>query len=204
MDSYSGSEPRLFISFRLGNESNDQPPRRGIDEEKMDSNDSFVTTASNAERPLTGDVPACNLDLESPESANPEEFVEASPTNPETEAMQENSLVENMSPSQKQQNSSGPPNVVSGDNTTPVLTAGSFLVESSSTDESCGEYIVRKWAQLSCSAEVGTSSQGGGTADKISESAVIELVPGQDVARQERWRQIQCPKLPSSIPQSCP
>ena len=53
MDSYSGSEPRLFISFRLGNESNDQPPRRGIDEEKMDSNDSFVTAASNAERPLT-------------------------------------------------------------------------------------------------------------------------------------------------------
>ena len=144
MDSFSGSEPRLFISFRLGNESNDQPPRRGIDEEKVDSNDSFVTAASNAERPLTEDVPACNLDLESPESANPEEFVEASPTIPETEAMQENSLVENMSSSQKQQNSSGPPNVVSGDNTSPVLTAGSFLVESSSTDESCGEYIVRK------------------------------------------------------------
>ena len=50
----------------------------------MDSNDSFVTAASNAEKLLTGDVPACNLDLESPESANPEEFVEASPTNPET------------------------------------------------------------------------------------------------------------------------
>ena len=204
MDSYSGSEPRLFISFRLGNESNDQPPRRGIDEAKMDRNDSFVTAASNAERLLTGDVPACNLDLESPESANPEEFVEASPTNPETEAMQENSLVENMPPSQKQQNSSGPPNVVSGDNTTPVLTAGIFLVESSSTDESCGEYIVRKWAQLGCSAEVGTSSQGGGTADKFSESAVIELAPGQDVARQEEMETysvsevafLDSPKLP--------
>ena len=204
MDSYSGSEPRLFISFRLGNESNDQPPRRGIDEKKMDSNDSFVTAASNAERPLTEDVPACNLELESPESANPEEFVEASPTNPETEAMQEISLVENMSFSQKQQNSSGPPNVLSGDNTTTVLTAGSFLVESSSTDESCGEYIVRKWAQLGCSAEVGTSNQGGGTADKFSESAVIELVPGQDVARQEEMETdsvsevalLDSPKLP--------
>ena len=86
---------------------------------------------------------------------------------------------------QKQQNSSGQPNVASGTNTTPDLTAGSFLVESSSTDESCGEYIVRKWAQLGCSAEVGTSSQGGGTADKFSESAAIELAPGQDVARQE-------------------
>ena len=170
----------------------------------MDSNDLFVTAASNAERPLTEDVPACNLDLEGPESAIPEEFVEASPTNPETEAMQENSLVENMSSSQKQQNSSGQPNVVSGDNTTPVLTAGSFLVESSSTDESCGEYIVRKWAQLGCSAEVGTSSQGGGTADKFSESAVIELAPGQDVARQEEMETdsvsevafLDSPKLP--------
>ena len=88
MDTYSGSEPRLFISFRLGNESNDQPPRLGIDEEKMDSSDSFVTVASNAERPLTGDVPAFNPDLENPESGNPGEFVEASPTNPETETVQ--------------------------------------------------------------------------------------------------------------------
>ena len=204
MDSYSGSEPRLFISFRLGNESNDQPPRRSIDEERMDSNDSFVTAASNSERPLTGDAPACNLDLESPNSANPEEFVAASPTNPESEATQENLLVENPHSSQMQLDSSGPTNVASGDNTTPVLTAGSFLVESSSTDESCEEYIVRKWAQLGCSAEVGTSSQGGGTADKFSESVAIELAPGQDVARQEEMETdsvsevafLDAPKLP--------
>ena len=204
MDSYSGSEPRLFISFRLGNESNDQPPRRSIDEERMNSNDSFVTAASNSERPLTGDGPACNLDLESPNSANPEEFVAASPTNPESEATQGNLLVENPHSSQMQLDSSGPTNVVSGDNTTPVLTAGSFLVESSSTDESCGEYIVRKWAQLGCSAEVGTSSQGGGTADKFSESVAIELAPGQDVARQEEMETdsvsevafLDAPKLP--------
>ena len=204
MDTYSGSEPRLFISFRLGNESNDQPPRFGIDEEKMDSSDSFVTAASNAERPLTGDSPACNPDLENPESGNLGEIVEVSPTNPETEAMQENLSVGNLPLIQKQQNSSGQPNVVSEANTTPDLTAGSFLVESSSTDESCGEYIVRKWAQLGCSAEVGTSSQGGGTADKFSESAAIELAPVQDAARQEEMETdsvsevafLDSPKLP--------
>ena len=204
MDSFSGSERRLFISFRLGNESNDQPPRRGIDEEKMDSNDSFVTAASNTERPLTGDVPACNLDVENPESAKPEELVEASSNNPETEAMPENLLEGNLPLSQTQQTSSGPPNVVSDVNTTPLLTAGKFLVGGSSTDESCGEYIVRKWAQLGCSAEVGTSSQGGGTADKLSESAVMELTPNQNVPSQEEMETdsvsevafLDSPKLP--------
>ena len=56
MDSYSGSEPRLFISFRLGNESNGQPRRRGADDEKMDSNDSFVTAIATTENQPTVDA----------------------------------------------------------------------------------------------------------------------------------------------------
>ena len=46
MDSYSGSEPRLFISFRLGDESNGQPLQLVAEEEKMDTTDSFVTASS--------------------------------------------------------------------------------------------------------------------------------------------------------------
>ena len=185
MDSYSGSEPRLFISFHLGNESNDQPPRRSTDEEKMDSNDSFVTAASNTEKQLTGDVTACNSDVETPESATPKELIQVSSPNLDTAAMTENLLEENASQWQTQLGSSYPSKALSENNTTPLLTAMSFPVESSSTDEICGEYIARKWAQLGCSAEAGTSSQGGGKVEMFSESSPLELLPNQDVRSQE-------------------
>ena len=51
MDSFLGSEPRLFISFRLGNESNGQPLQLVADEEKKDTTDSFVTASSNVGNP---------------------------------------------------------------------------------------------------------------------------------------------------------
>ena len=46
MDSYSGSGPRLFVSFRLGNELNDQPTQSLV-EERMDTSESFVTAISD-------------------------------------------------------------------------------------------------------------------------------------------------------------
>ena len=52
MDSYSGSEPRLFVSFRLGNESNSQPLQLNTEaEERMDTSESFVTASSQIESP---------------------------------------------------------------------------------------------------------------------------------------------------------
>ena len=47
MDSNSGSEPRSFVSFRLGNESNDQPTHLHT-EERMETSESFVTAISDA------------------------------------------------------------------------------------------------------------------------------------------------------------
>ena len=86
MDSYSGSEPRLFISFRLGNESNGQPPRRGADDEKMDSNDSFVTAIATTENQLTVNTSNRGSVIGDSGSIVHEEAVEISDDNLQTEA----------------------------------------------------------------------------------------------------------------------
>ena len=49
MDSYSGSEPRIFISFYLGNDTSGQPPQSSVEGERMETSDSFVTALSVAE-----------------------------------------------------------------------------------------------------------------------------------------------------------
>ena len=52
MDSFSGSEPRLFISFRLDNESNGRPLQLNAEcEERMDTSESFVTASSHIGSP---------------------------------------------------------------------------------------------------------------------------------------------------------
>ena len=185
MDSYSGSEPRLFISFRLGNESNGQPPRHSADEEKIDSNDSFVTAASNTESPNTRSAPVCNPNTQNVETVVTQNPIEACSQNIETEIMPDNPPEENLLQSETTLDRSGPSRIVPETTTTPLLTESNLAVESSSTDESCGEYIARKWEQLGCSEETGTFSQSGGNTEKISESVTIELTPQQDVLMQE-------------------
>ena len=179
MDSYSGSEPRLFISFRLGNESNGQPPRRGADDEKMDSNDSFVTAIATTEN-----QPSVDVSIRGPGGGDSGStvHVEAAGTshdNPETEATVENLPDENLSQNNSQQDFGGPSKTSSEASTTPLLMTGTLRAESSSTDKSCGEYIARKWRQLGCSSEAGTHGQSDGTSEKFSESAAIELAPQQ-------------------------
>ena len=161
----------------------------------MDSNDSFVTAASNTERPIFGDTPACNSDVENSDAAKLEGLIEASSNNPETGAMSVNKPEENFPQSQTQLNSSDSSKVASEANRTPILTTGNFHVDCSSTDESCEEYIARKWEQLGCSSEVGTSSQGGGNAEKSSESAAVELAPNQDVPSQEEMETDSVPEV---------
>ena len=60
--------------------------------------------------------------------------------------------------------------------------SGILRAESSSTDESCGEYFARKWRQLGCSSEAGTHGQSDGNSEKFSESAAMELAPQQGEA----------------------
>ena len=52
MDTFSGSEPRLFISFRLDNESNGRPLQLNEEgEDRMDTSESFVTASSHTGSP---------------------------------------------------------------------------------------------------------------------------------------------------------
>ena len=76
MDSYSGSEPRLFISFRLGNESNGQPLQVAADEEKMDTSVSFVTAASNVGNPSPTGTNTCGQPESEVNATSPEEVIE--------------------------------------------------------------------------------------------------------------------------------
>ena len=179
MDSYSGSEPHLFISFRLGNESNGQPPRRGADDEKMDSNDSFVTAIATSENQPTVDASIRGPGVGDSGSTVHVEAVGTSHDNPETDATVENLPDENLSRNNSQQDLGGPSKTSSEASTTPLLMTGTLRAESSSTDESCGEYIARKWRQLGCSSEAGTHGQSDGTSEKFSESAAMELAPQQ-------------------------
>ena len=181
MDSYSGSEPRLFISFHLGNESNGQPPRRGADDEKMDSNDSFVTAIATTEN-----QPAVNASIRDSGEGDSGSAVrvgaaETSHDNPETGATVENLPAENLSQNNSQQDSGGPSKISSQASNTPLFMTDTLRAESSSTDESCGEYIARKWQQLGCSSEAGTHGQSDCTSEKFSESVAMELAPKQGV-----------------------
>ena len=182
MDSYSGSEPRLFISFRLGNESNDQPPRRGADDEKMDSNDSFVTAIATTENQPTVNASIRGSVIGDSGSTVHEEAVGTSHDNPQTEATVENLSDENLAQNNSQQDLGGLSKTSSEASTTPLLMSGTLRADSSSTDESCGEYIARKWRQMGCSSEAGTHGQSDGNSEKFSESAAMELAPQQGEA----------------------
>ena len=184
MVSYSGREPRLFISFCLGNESNGQPPKRVADEEKMDGNDSFVTAASTAENPVVTDVNVGRQEKEGPESGNTAEVVVITPGNVETEAATESLHVEN-EPQRSVQEVPGVFLILPTTFNTLPTTSEIPHVESSSTDESCGAYIARKWEQLGCVSETGTSSQGDGKIVKASERVAMELAPTQGLLSQD-------------------
>ena len=69
--------------------------------------------------------------------------------------------------------------------TTPSPACGFPNGESSSTDESCGAYIARKWEQLGVCNETCNHSQGDGNAGKASCSFALELMPNQDPSEQE-------------------
>ena len=174
MDSYSGSEPRLFISFRLDNESNGQPHQlNAAVEERMDTSESFVTASSHVESPSL----ACNPqnDQEEMDTAVPTQTPISTVAGPsvqfEESGVPETSQFEN-------------PQILSSAQSEPIVTPQSAVtiinVESSSTDESCGAYIARKWEQLGVTPEIITEGPSCGNAEKFSDSAVLELAPTQN------------------------
>ena len=181
MDSYSGSEPRLFISFRLDNEFNDQPLQLNAEEERMETSESFVTASSHAENPTLSSDQNCNqkvATLETDTQARSETVTEMDITiipegsqAKETEQVQEKDLT--VMPQTSSTMQSELP-------TTPQTVVPTVGVESSSTDESCGAYIARKWQQLGDSPEDCTQGPSDGNLGKCSESIALELMPQRD------------------------
>ena len=182
MDSYSGSEPRLFISFRLGIELNGQPTQSLV-EERMDTSESFVTAISGTgvgsnevEVPKESGPPVnetTDVRVNSPNLAGAEPD-ENQPKQVENDAGLTNSEV-------LQEDIEAPtkPNQLEVE-TTPNPRTEATNVEGSSTDESCSSYIARKWQQLGEAQETPSSQHMTVRAQKESESMLLQLAPNQE------------------------
>ena len=187
MDSYSGSEPRLFISFRLGDESNGQPPQLVAEEEKMDTTDSFVTASSTVNNFPTVKSMAHGQNNNDDKLDDPERVVED-----DRSLVSEGATTSLGNITVTPQDS---PITISNTEATPPAITATGNVESSSTDESCGAYIARKWEQLGCSQETGTSSQNDWSGKKFSESTMMELMPGQYSPTQDELELDEAPEV---------
>ena len=178
MDSYSGSEPRSFISFRSDNESNVQPLQLNAEmEERMDTSESFVTASSHIE----GSSSMSNLQnsQEAMGTAVTVQSVMNTVVGPLIHS--EGTGVQEMSQDESPQTlTAGQPEPTA----TPQSAIGITNMESSSTDESCGAYIARKWEQLGVTPEIGTQGPGGGNVEKSSDSIALELAPTQNLPNQ--------------------
>ena len=185
MDSYSGSEPRLFISFRLDNEFNGQPLQLSAGEERMETSESFVTASSHVENPTLSSDRQYNQ-----EEVTPEALAQTS-TDTITEmdltiilegsgATETGQMLEMEQTDVPQTSSTTPPDL----STTPQPIMPNRSVESSSTDESCGAYIARKWQQLGTSPEDCTQGPSDGNLGKCSESNALELMPQRNAPDQ--------------------
>ena len=185
MDSYSGSESRLFISFRLDNEFNGQPLQLSAAEERTNTSESFVTASSHVENPTLSSDRQYNQ-----EEATPEALAQTSTDTItemdltiilESSGAKETGQVQEMDPTEVLQTSSTTQPDLS---TTPQPIMANLGVESSSTDESCGAYIARKWEQLGTTPEDCTQGPSDGNLGKCSESIALELMPQRDAPDQ--------------------
>ena len=186
MDSYSGSEPRLFMSFPLGSETSGQPPQSSVGEERMETSDSFVTAVSVVEVSPNSMDSKRMLDDEETLAAQIEG--QTAPLDNRKEDAPSNSSDKESGPNLQQDHPGhsdvnlGTSHIASNIN---LPTPREINVESSSTDESCSAYIARKWEQLGDVCEASSSGQQLVGAEKASTSAVLELTPNQEDLRNE-------------------
>ena len=182
MDSYSGSEPRLFISFRLGDELNGQPTQSLV-EERMDTSESFVTAISDTgvgnnevEVPKEG-IPPINETNDVPVSSP--NLAGAEPDESQPKQVGNNNGLTNSEILREDIEASTKPNQPEGE-TTPNPRTEATNVEGSSTDESCSAYIARKWQQLGETQETPSPQHVTVKAQKESESTLLQLAPNQE------------------------
>ena len=185
MDSYSGSEPRLFISFRLGNEQTDQPSQPSTEEERMETNESFVTAPSKDEfspesEKVAGTQEGRRLPSDRPEGSaeippDPQVIVTGDALSTRQNDDSDEILLQTRSGLVNKRLQVDP----SGSAGIPPLVTNTLNADSSSTDESCSAYLARKWEQLGDVPESNIHSQGTTEVERSSLSAALELTPGQ-------------------------
>ena len=183
MDSYSGSGPRLFISFRLGNELNGQPTQSLV-EERMETSEAFVTAIS--------DTGMGNNEVEVPKESGPpvNETADVPIISPNlagtgqeeshSEQIEVNVVLTNFEDRQEDIEAPTDPDQPEVE-TTPNPRTEATNVEGSSTDESCSAYIARKWQQLGETQETPEAHMTV-RAQKESESILLQLAPNQKQA----------------------
>ena len=192
MDSYSGSEPRLFISFRLGNEQTDQPSQASTEEERMETNESFVTAPSidevsperekvagtQEDRGLPSDRPEGSAEI----SPGPQAIVAGDALSTRQNDVSDEILLQTRSGLVNKGHQIGP----SGSAGTPPLAPITLNADSSSTDESCSAYLARKWEQLGDVPESNLLSQGTTEMKRSCLSVALALTPVQGGLNDER------------------
>ena len=185
MDSYSGSELRLFISFRLGNEHTDQPSQPSTEEERMETNESFVTAPSidevsperekvagtQEDRGLPSDRPEGSAEI----SPGPQAIVASDALSTRQNDDSDEILLQTRSGLANKGHQVGS----SGSADTPPFAPNTLNADSSSTDESCSAYLAPKWEQLGDVPESKLLSQGTTEMEKSSLSVALDLTPGQ-------------------------
>ena len=178
MDSYSGRQPRLFISFRLDNESNGQPLQLNTEsEERMDTSESYITASSHIASPPLKCDPQPGQEEIGTRIDLPTVMDSAVSPHAQGEESSIQEVIQNDLPLTLPVGLHDPA-------ATPQSMIRHANVESSSTDESCGAYIARKWEQLGASPENGTQGPSGGNIERASESAALELAPTQNPLEQ--------------------
>ena len=163
MDSFSGSEPRLFISFRLDNELNGRPLQLNAEgEDRMDTSESFVTASSHTGSPSLVRNPQNSqeemdtaVNVQSAMNTVVDSLVHSAETG--VQAMSQDESPQTLP--------AGQPELT----VTPLSAIGSTNMESSSTDESCGAYIARNWEQLGVTPENSTRCRSGDNVEKSSD-----------------------------------
>ena len=152
MDTFAGSEPRLFISFYLENEANGQPAQEA--EEIMDTSSPNLARRERGDSTSSDEIEVIEITLSSPEctdvelSRPPEVSVKTEPVITESQLFAE----------------------IRG-------RSGFTSISSTGSDESCGAYLTRKLGELEGAAQPELSNETTSEV-KQSESEPIILHPG--------------------------
>ena len=152
MDTFAGSEPRLFISFHLENETNGQPAQKA--EEIMDTSSPNLARKERGDSTSSDEIEVIEITLSSPEC-------------PDVELTRPPIVPVKLEPE-----------ITESQLVAEIRRRSGFTSNSSTgSDESCGAYLTRKLGELEKAAQPEVSNETTSEV-KQSESEPIILRPG--------------------------